>query len=36
MQMLGEGKTPREIRAAIDQTYADSMKYATPTPYPPT
>jgi hypothetical protein len=33
--MVGEGKTPREIRAAIDRTYADKIKLATPTPYPP-
>ena len=35
MQMLDEGKAPREIRASIDRTYADQMEYATPTPYPP-
>ena len=33
--MLDEGKAPREIRTTIDQTYADQMDYATPTPYPP-
>ena len=36
MRMLQEGKTPREIRVAVDQTYADKIDYATPTPYPPT
>jgi hypothetical protein len=33
--MLDEGKTPRQIRAAIDHTYADKIDAATPTPYPP-
>ena len=33
--MLDEGMTPREIRTAIDRTYADQIEFATPTPYPP-
>jgi hypothetical protein len=33
--MLGDGKAPREIRAAIDRTYADKIGSSTPTPYPP-
>lgn len=33
--MLEDGKSPREMRVAIDNTYADQMAYATPTPYPP-
>jgi hypothetical protein len=33
--MLDEGKSPRQIRAAIDAKYADQIEYATPTPYPP-
>jgi hypothetical protein len=32
--MLGERKTPREIRATIDRTYADKIEFSTPTPYP--
>jgi hypothetical protein len=36
MQLLGQGKTPREIRAAVDRTYADKIDSSTPTPYPPT
>lgn len=35
MQMQAEGKTPREMRMAIDRTYASAMDGATPTPYPP-
>jgi len=35
MRMLDEGKGLRDIRAAIDRTYADKIEYATPTPYPP-
>jgi hypothetical protein len=35
MRMLGEGKSPREIRVAIDNKYADDIDFATPTPYPP-
>jgi hypothetical protein len=35
MRMLDEGKAPRDIRAAIDRTYADKIQFATPTPYPP-
>jgi hypothetical protein len=35
MRMLGEGKSRRAIRAAIDQSYADRIEFATPTPYPP-
>lgn len=35
MRMLDEGKTQREIRAAIDGAYLDQIEYATPTPYPP-
>jgi hypothetical protein len=30
-----EGKTPYEIRAAIDRKYIDLIDSATPTPYPP-
>jgi len=33
--MLEDGKSPRDMRVAIDRTYADQMEYATPTPYPP-
>jgi hypothetical protein len=33
--MVAEGKGPREIRAAIDRTYADKIESSTPTPYPP-
>jgi hypothetical protein len=33
--MLNEGKTLREIRVAIDKTYADLIDQSTPTPYPP-
>ena len=36
MRMLDEGKSLREIRAAIDHTYRDQIEYSTPTPYPPT
>ncbi len=35
MQMLKQGVSPREIRAAIDAKYADLIDAATPTPYPP-
>ena len=35
MHMLDQGKTPRQIRTAIDHSYADKMDHATPTPYPP-
>ena len=35
MQMLGQGKAPREIRATIDRKYAKNIDLATPTPYPP-
>lgn len=34
-QMLEDGASPREIRAAIDAEYADSIDASTPTPYPP-
>jgi hypothetical protein len=34
-EMLEEGSSPREIRAAIDTQYADSIDTSTPTPYPP-
>ena len=30
-----EGKTPLEIRAAVDAKYIDLIDNATPTPYPP-
>ena len=33
--MLGEGKSPRDIRVAIDNHYASAIDEATPTPYPP-
>jgi hypothetical protein len=33
--MLNEGKSPRQMRAAIDREYADKIDAATPTPYPP-
>jgi hypothetical protein len=33
--MVAEGKAPREIRTAIDRTYADKIQSSTPTPYPP-
>jgi hypothetical protein len=33
--MLGDGMSPRAIRAAIDAKYADRIELATPTPYPP-
>ena len=35
MEMLNQGKAPRDIRVAIDRKYADNMTSATPTPYPP-
>ena len=35
MAMQAEGKTPRQIRAAIDARYAAVMSLSTPTPYPP-
>jgi len=35
MLMVDKGKAPREIRAAIDRTYADQIEFSTPTPYPP-
>ena len=35
MRMFDQGKTPREIRAAIDRKYADKIDMSTPTPYPP-
>lgn len=35
MRMLDEGKSPREIRAVIDRTYADKIDLSTRTPYPP-
>lgn len=35
IRMLSEGKTPRQIRIAIDKTYASQMSGVTPTPYPP-
>ncbi len=35
MQMLNQGKAARDIRVEIDRRYADNMKSATPTPYPP-
>lgn len=34
-EMLANGASPREIRAAIDQQYADKINLSTPTPYPP-
>ena len=34
MQMNSKGMSPREIRTAIDATYADQIDNATPTPYP--
>jgi hypothetical protein len=33
--MLNEGKSPRDIRAAIDRTYLKLIDRSTPTPYPP-
>jgi hypothetical protein len=33
--MVAEGRASREIRAAIDRTYADKIESSTPTPYPP-
>jgi hypothetical protein len=33
--MLEQGMSPRDIRAAIDDTYAGQIDQATPTPYPP-
>lgn len=35
IQLQAQGKTPREIRAAIDAQYARAVDQATPTPYPP-
>lgn len=34
-EMLAQGASPREIRAAIDHQYADKIDLSTPTPYPP-
>lgn len=33
--MTARGMAPRAIRAEIDQTYAEVIDRATPTPYPP-
>jgi len=35
IDMLDQGKSPREIRAAIDTRYAAQIDMATETPYPP-
>ena len=35
MRMLHEGRSLRDIRVAIDNKYADTIEFATPTPYPP-
>ena len=35
MKLLAEGKTPFQIRAAVDKTYSQLIDNATPTPYPP-
>jgi hypothetical protein len=35
MQMLSQGMSSRQIRAAIDAKYASQIALATPTPYPP-
>jgi hypothetical protein len=35
MRMLDQGKSPRDIRVAIDRKYADKIEFSTPTPYPP-
>jgi hypothetical protein len=35
MRLQTQGKTPREIRTAIDTRYSDLIEQATPTPYPP-
>jgi len=35
MAMKAQGKTPRQMRAAIDAKYAKEIDRATPTPYPP-
>jgi hypothetical protein len=36
MKLNAEGKTPSQIRAAIDAKYIALIDQATPTPYPPT
>ena len=35
MKLNAEGKTPYQIRAAVDAKYLDLIDNATPTPYPP-
>jgi hypothetical protein len=35
MRMLDSGMGLREIRVAIDQSYANLINASTPTPYPP-
>jgi hypothetical protein len=34
-KLNAEGKTPFEIRVAVDHKYIDLIQNATPTPYPP-
>jgi hypothetical protein len=35
IEMKKQGMSPRVMRAEIDQTYAELIDRATPTPYPP-
>ena len=35
MKLNAEGRTPFQIRTAIDHKYIDLIANATPTPYPP-
>ena len=35
MKLNSEGKTPYQIRAAVDAKYVQLIDNATPTPYPP-
>jgi hypothetical protein len=35
MKLNAEGKTPYQIRAAVDKKYIKLIATATPTPYPP-
>ncbi len=35
MKLSAEGRTPFQIRSAVDHKYIDLIDNATPTPYPP-